>query len=336
MRFYVNKAKTQPKRIVFPEGDEDKILRAAQMLLDDGIAKPILLGSPEVIQQHIKDLGLDLDGVEIIRPRQSPQFEKYVSALYDLRKRKGMTPAQARSLLKYNYNYFGMMMVESCDADGLVSGLTQSYPETIRPALQIIGTREGVRKVCGAYMMVFKNQTYFIADATVNIEPDAEDLADIALLTAEKATYMNVEPRVAMLSFSNFGSTMHPQSEKVRQAVEIIRKKAPNLVVDGEIMADTAVSPDIVSEFFPFSKIKGDATILICPGLASANIAYKLLAKLGGATAIGPMLLGIRKPVYLLTPGSDVNDIVNITAVAVSEAQRVAEHPPGMPEEALR
>jgi malate dehydrogenase (oxaloacetate-decarboxylating)(NADP+) len=336
MRFYVNKAKTQPKRIVFPEGDEDKILRAAQMLLDDGIAKPILLGSPEVIQQHIKDLGLDLDGVEIIRPRQSPQFEKYVSALYDLRKRKGMTPASARSLLKYNYNYFGMMMVESCDADGLVSGLTQSYPETIRPALQIIGTRKGVRKVCGAYMMVFKNQTFFIADATVNIEPDAEDLADIALLTAEKATYMNVEPRVAMLSFSNFGSTMHPQSEKVRQAVEIIRKKAPNLVVDGEIMADTAVSPDIVSEFFPFSKIKGDATILICPGLASANIAYKLLAKLGGATAIGPMLLGIRKPVYLLTPGSDVNDIVNITAVAVSEAQRVAEHPPGMPEEALR
>ena len=336
MRFYVNKARTKPKRIVFPEGDEDKILRAAQVLLDDGIAKPILLGSPEVIQQHIKDLGLDLDGVEIIRPRQSAQFEKYVSALYDLRKRKGMTPAQARSLLKYNYNYFGMMMVESCDADGLVSGLTQSYPETIRPALQIIGTREGVRKVCGAYMMVFKNQTYFIADATVNIEPDAEDLADIALLTAEKATYMNVEPKVAMLSFSNFGSTMHPQSEKVRQAVEIIRKKAPNLVVDGEIMADTAVSPDIVSEFYPFSKIKGDATILICPGLASANIAYKLLSKLGGATAIGPMLLGIRKPVYLLAPGSDVNDIVNITAVAVSEAQRIAEHPPGTPEEVLR
>ena len=336
MRFFVNKAKTHPKRIVFPEGDEDKILRAAQMLLDDGIAKPILLGTPDVIQQHIKDLGLDLAGAEIVRPRKSPRFEEYITALYDLRKRKGMTPASARSYLKYNYNYFGMMMVEMGDADGLVSGLTQSYPETIRPALQIIGRREGVRKVCGAYMMVFKNQTYFIADATVNIETDAEDLADIAILTAEKATYMNVEPKVAMLSFSNFGSTIHPLTEKVRRAVEIIRKKAPHLVVDGEIMADTAVSPDIVSEFFPFSQIKGDATILICPDITSANVAYKLLAKLGGATAIGPMLLGMRKPVYLLTPGSDVNDIVNITAVAVSEAQRIAEHPPGMPEEVLR
>lgn len=336
MRFYINKAKSEPKRIVFPEGEEDKILRAAQVLLDEGIAKPILLGAPDAVNQHIKDLGLELKDVEIIRPRKSPRFEEYVSALYNLRKRKGMTSASARHLLRNNYNVYGMMMVEMGDADGLISGLTEHYPETIRPALQIIGTRAGVRKICGAYMMVFKNKTIFISDATVNIEPDAEDLADIALLTAEKALYMNVIPRVAMLSFSNFGSTQHPLTEKVRKAVEIIKKKAPNLVVEGEIMADTALDPDIVSEVFPFSEIKGDANVLICPDLTSANIAYKVLAKLGGATAIGPMLLGIRKPVYLLVPGCDVNDIVNITAVAVSEAQRIAENPPGSPDEVLR
>jgi malate dehydrogenase (oxaloacetate-decarboxylating)(NADP+) len=336
MRFYINKAKSEPKRIVFPEGEEDKILRAAQVLVDEGIAKPILLGAPDAVNQHIKDLGLDLKDVEIIRPRKSPRFEEYVSALYNLRKRKGMTSASANQLLKNNYNVYGMMMVEMGDADGLISGLTEHYPETIRPALQIIGTRPGVRKICGAYMMVFKNRTVFISDATVNIEPDAEDLADIALLTAEKALYMNVVPRVAMLSFSNFGSTQHPLTEKVRKAVEIIRKKAPNLVVEGEMMADTALDPDIVSEVFPFSEIKGDANVLICPDLTSANIAYKVLAKLGGATAIGPMLLGIRKPVYLLVPGCDVNDIVNITAVAVSEAQRIAENPPGTPDEVLR
>jgi malate dehydrogenase (oxaloacetate-decarboxylating)(NADP+) len=336
MRFYIHKAKSEPKRIVFPEGDEDKILRAAQMLVDDGIAKPILLGTADTVGQRIKDLGLDLANVEIIRPRKSPRFEEYVSALYNLRKRKGMTSASARQLLKNNYNVFGMMMVEMGDADGLISGLTEHYPETIRPALQIIGRRAGVRKICGAYMMVFKNRTIFISDATVNIEPDAEDLADIALLTAEKALYMNVVPRVAMLSFSNFGSTQHPLTEKVRKAVEIIKKKAPNLLVEGEMMADTALDPDIVSEVFPFSEIKGDANVLICPDLTSANIAYKVLAKLGGATAIGPMLLGIRKPVYLLVPGCDVNDIVNITAVAVSEAQRIAENPPGTPDEVLR
>lgn len=326
MRFYIHKAKSEPKRIVFPEADEDKILRAAQILLDEGIAKPILVGTPDTINQRIKDLGLELNGVEIIRPRKSPRFDEYVSAFYNLRKRRGLTLPTSQHLLRHNYNVFGMVMVEMDDADGLISGLTQSYPETIRPALQIIGRREGVRKICGAYMMVFKNQTVFIADATVNIEPDAEDLAEIALLTAEKAMSMNMEPRIAMLSFSNFGSTIHPLTEKVRKATEIVKKKAPNLVVEGEIMADTALDPDIVADVFPFSEIKGDANVLICPDLSSANIAYKMLAKLGGATAIGPMLLGIRRPVYLLAPGSDVNDIVNITAVAVSEAQHIAEH----------
>jgi malate dehydrogenase (oxaloacetate-decarboxylating)(NADP+) len=336
MRFFIHKAKCEPKRIVFPDGEEDKILRAAQMLMDEGIAKPILLGSQSTITQRIKDLGLELQKAEIIRPRRSPRLEEYVTALYNLRKRKGMVQAAALHTLKYNYNVFGMMMVEMGDADGLISGLTEHYPATIRPALQIIGRREGVQRICGAYMMVFKNQTVFIADATVNIEPTAEDLAEIALLTAEKATSLNIEPRIAMLSFSNFGSTDHPLTEKVRRATEIVKKKAPHLIVEGEIMADTALDPDIASEVFPFSKIKGDANVLICPDLTSANIAYKLLAKLGGATAIGPILLGIRKPVYLLAPGSDVNDIVNITAMAVSEAIRIAEYPPATPEEVLR
>jgi malate dehydrogenase (oxaloacetate-decarboxylating)(NADP+) len=336
MRFYIHKAKSEPKRIVFPEADEDKVLRAAQILLDEGIAKPILIGTPDTVSQRIKDLGLDLRGAEIIRPRKSPRFDEYVSAFYNLRKRRGLTLPTAQHLLRHNYNVFGMVMVEMDDADGLISGLTQSYPETIRPALQIIGRREGVRKICGAYMMVFKNQTVFIADATVNIEPDAEDLAEIALLTAEKAANMNIEPRVAMLSFSNFGSTIHPQTEKVRKATEIVKKKAPNLVVEGEIMADTALDPDIVTEVFPFSEIKGDANVLVCPDLASANIAYKMLAKLGAATAIGPMLLGIRRPVHLMAPGMDVNDIVNITAVAVAEAQRIAGDASVAPDEALR
>lgn len=336
MRFYIHKAKSEPKRIVFPEADEDKVLRAAQILLDEGIAKPILIGTPDTVNQRVKDLGLDLHGAEVIRPRKSPRFDEYVSAFYNLRKRRGLTLPTAQHLLRHNYNVFGMVMVEMDDADGLISGLTQSYPETIRPALQIIGRREGVRKICGAYMMVFKNQTVFIADATVNIEPDAEDLAEIALLTAEKAANMNIEPRVAMLSFSNFGSTIHPETEKMRKATEIVKKKAPNLVVEGEIMADTALDPDIVTEVFPFSEIKGDANVLICPDLASANIAYKMLAKLGGATAIGPMLLGIRRPVHLMAPGMDVNDIVNITAVAVSEAQRIAESTSVAPDEALR
>jgi malate dehydrogenase (oxaloacetate-decarboxylating)(NADP+) len=336
MRFFIHKAKSDPKRIVFPEGDEDKVLRAAQILLDDGIAKPVLLGSFSSMQKRIEELGLDLAGAEFIRPRKYPRLPEYVDALYELRKRKGMTVATAQHTLRFDYNVFGMMMVEMGDASGLISGLTRPYPETIRPALQIIGKRYGVNRIAGMYMMIFKNRTILIADATVNIDPSAEDLAEIALLTAEKAMYLNIEPKVALLSFSNFGSTQHPMTEKVRRAVEIIKKKAPNLAVDGEMMADTAVSPEIANELYPMSAIKGDANVLVFPGLTSANVSYKLLAKLAGATPVGPMLLGIRKPVYLMAPGSDVNEIVNITALAVSEAQRIEANPPSSPDEVLR
>ena len=320
MRTFIHKAQAEPKRIVFPEGEEEKILRAAQLIIDEKIAKPILLGSRTLIHQRIADLGLDLSGAEIINPGKSPRFDEYITAYYTMRQRKGLTRFDAEHQMK-THNVYGMMMVETGDADGLVSGLTAHYPDTVRPALQIIGKREGARRIAGLYMMVFKNQTVFIADATVNIEPTAEDLAEIALLSAEKVRQMDIEPRVAMLSFSNFGGTKHPLADKVRMATDIVKKRAPGLMIDGEMQADTAVVPDIIAEVYPFSALKGAANVLICPDLTSANIGYKLLARLGGAVAIGPILLGIRKPVYLLIPGCDVSDIVNITAMAVFEAQ---------------
>ncbi len=321
MRFFIHKAQQAPKRIVFPEGEEEKILRAAQIIMDEKIAQPILLGNEQNIRNKIQALDLDLEGAEFVDPAKSPKSAEYAAAYYKTRQRKGITMAKAeRDML--SRNVFGMTMVKAGDADGLISGLTQHYPDTVRPALQIIGTRDGVQRIAGLYMLVFKNQTYFISDTTVNIEPTAEDLAEIALLTAEKVRQLDIEPRVAMLSFSNFGSTKHPLTDKVARATEIVKRRMPELIVDGEVQADTAVSPEIVNEIYPFSSLKGGANVLICPDLASANIAYKLLAHIGGATAIGPILLGIRKPVYLLIPGNEVNDIVNITAMAVCDVQQ--------------
>jgi malate dehydrogenase (oxaloacetate-decarboxylating)(NADP+) len=320
MRIVIHKAQRAPKRIVFPEGTEEKILRASQIVLDEEIAKPILLGDHQVIQQKIKMLDLDLDGVEIINPELSPKFDEYISKFYDLRKRNGVTRSDARHQVRRSINY-GMMMVHSGDADGLVGGLTQNYPATIRPALQIIKARPGISTIAGLYMLVFKNDVRFIADATVNFDPSAEQLADIAVMAAERVRSFDIEPRIAMLSFSNFGSTDHPSAAKMAQAAEIVKRRAPDLMVDGEMMADTAVSPDILESLFPFSSLKGGANLLICPNLESANIAYKLLVKLGGAEQIGPILLGIRKPVYVLIPGNEVADIVNVTAMAVRDAQ---------------
>jgi malate dehydrogenase (oxaloacetate-decarboxylating)(NADP+) len=321
MRSFIHKAQSAPKRIVFPEGEEEKILRAAHIIIDEKIARPILLGSRTLIQQRIADLGLDLEGVEIINPSKSAKLDQYITAYYHSRQRHGVTKFDAERHLK-THNIFGMVMVGQGDADGLISGLTQQYPDTVRPALQIIGKKEGVKRIAGLYMMVFKNQTIFIADATVNIEPTAEELAEIAILTAERVKQFDIEPRVAMISFSNFGSTKHPLAEKVQRAVALVKQQAPDLVIDGEMQADTAVVPELLSEFYPFNSLKSRANVLIFPDLTSANVSYKLLSRLGGATAIGPILLGIRNPVYLLVPGSDVSDIVNMTAMAVYEAQQ--------------
>ena len=323
MRFFIHKAQHVNKKIVFPEGEESKILRAAQIIIDEGIAKPVSIGDKEMIVQNIVDLNLhfEREDIEIIEPALSPNLKKYTDDFFELRKRKGVTYLDAKRLIK-TPNIFGMMMVRSGDADGLISGLTQHYPDTVKPALQIIGKAEGTNTVAGMYMMIFKNQRVFIADATVNINPNAEQLAEIALLVADKVKKLGVTPRIAMLSFSNFGSTKHPYSDKVRVATEIIKKQRPDLVVEGEMMADTALNPEMISEYFPFSNLKEKANVLICPDLTSANISYKLLAALGNAVAIGPILLGIDKPVYLLGPGNYVDDIVNITAMAVYETEK--------------
>jgi malate dehydrogenase (oxaloacetate-decarboxylating)(NADP+) len=321
MRFFIHKAQTSPKRIVFPEGEEEKIIRAAHILVDERIATPVLLGSRTLIEQRSTELGFDMEGIEVVNPSKSAKLDEYVTGYYTMRQRKGTTRFEAERMVK-THNIFGMMMVSKGDADGLISGLTAHYPETVRPALQIIGKKEGIDKIAGLYMLIFKNQTIFIADATVNIEPTAEQLAEIALLTAQKVKQLDVEPRIAMLSFSNFGSTQHPLTEKVQKAVAIVRKRNPSLAIDGEMQADTAVTPEMLNELYPFNSLKSGANVLIFPDLTSANIAYKLLARLGGATAIGPILMGIRKPVYLLVPGNDVSDIVNIAAMAVVEAQQ--------------
>jgi malate dehydrogenase (oxaloacetate-decarboxylating)(NADP+) len=323
MRTFIHKAQEQPKRIVFPEGNEDKILRACQIILDEEIAHPILLGDRAEIEGKIKMLDLDLQGAEIVDPRGSPKYDAYFSKYYDMRNRKGITHTDAREQLHRSIP-FGMMMVNEGDADGLVAGLTENYPGTIRPALQIIKARPGISTIAGMYMLIFKNDVRFIADATVNFDPTAEQLADIAILVAEKVQSYHVEPRLAMLSFSNFGSTQHPSAKKMARATEIVKQRMPKLIVDGEMMADTAVSPEILESLYPFSSLKGSANVLICPNLESANIAYKLLAKLGGAEQVGPILVGIRKPVYLLIPGNEVVDIVNVTAMAVRDAQEVS------------
>ena len=324
MRVVIHKAQREPKRIVFPEGMEEKILRASQIIVDEKIAEPVLIGDREVIRERIKMLDLDLNGVEIVDPVHSQKFDAYSSKYYDMRKRKGVTQADARTLVRRPINY-GMMMVHTGDADGLVSGLTQHYPETIRPALQVIRPREGLTTVAGLYMLVFKNDVRFITDATVNFDPTAEQLADIAILAAEKVRSFDIEPRIAMLSFSNFGSTQHPLAQKMARAAELVKKRMPELMVDGEIMADTAVVPEIVESLYPFSTLKKGANLLVCPNLESANIATKLLARLGGAESYGPILLGMRKPVYMLIPGNEVADIVNLAAMAVRDAQDIPD-----------
>ncbi len=320
MRVVIHKAQRVQKKIVFPEGTEEQILRASQIILDEEIARPVLLGDQQVIREKIKMLDLELNGVEIVDPMASQKFDEYVSKFYELRKRKGMTRTDARLMLKNPIEY-GMMMVHTGDSDGLVAGLTQNYPETIRPALQIIRSRPGTSTIAGMYMLIFKKDVRFITDATVNVDPTAEQLADIAILAAEKVKTFDIQPRIAMLSFSNFGSTSHPSAKKMALAAELVKRRAPDLMVDGEMMADTAVVPEIIDTLYPFSTLKGGANVLVCPNLESANISYKLLAKLGGAEMVGPILLGIRKPVYLLIPGNEVADIVNITAMAARDAQ---------------
>jgi len=323
-RVFINKAKRSPKRIVYPEGEHDTILKACEIVLDEGMAHPILIGRRRIIEEKLDRLHLNLArAVEIVHPPEFSRLEDYADRLYQLRRRKGMIRREARQLIRQP-NFFGPMMVRMGDADGLVSGLTQHYSDTIRPALQIIGVRPGVNKVAGLYMLVWKDRTLFLADATVNIEPSAEDLAEIAILSAREVRRLGYQPRVAMLSFSNFGSSRHPLAAKVRQATEMVKHREPELIIDGEMQADTAVVPEILDDIYSFSELagKGGANVLVFPNLEAGNVAYKLLDRLGNAETIGPILMGMRKPVHLLQIG-DYNemDVVNMTAIAVLDAQ---------------
>lgn len=317
--FIMNKAKAGQgkKRVVFGEGEESKIIRAAAQIVDEGIAVPVLIGRAEIIAEKAKLLGLNFK-YEVVDPVRFYKLEKYGEAYYEIRQRKGLTLSRAKKLIS-EPNILGPMMVKVGDADAFVSGLTHEYPEVIRPALQIHHTAKGSTRAAGVYIMIINDRTYFFTDATVNIDPSAEDLAEIACLSANFAKQMEIEPRVAFLSFSNFGSTPHPLSNKVRKAVEIVRQRCPDFVYDGEMQADTAVVPGIIEERFSFSAVK-DANILVFPSLESANIAYKLLDRLGNAKAIGPILLGMGASIHVLQTGDEVNDIVEIAAVAVMDA----------------
>jgi malate dehydrogenase (oxaloacetate-decarboxylating)(NADP+) len=320
MRGIINRAVRDPKRIVFPEGEEPKMIRAAQILVDEGIAHPILLGRPDVIAERAKEIGGTVEGIVVEDPSWSPSRERYASFLWERRQRKGLSLAEAHRKL-YNGNYFGSVMVATGDADALLSGMTMHYPETIRPALEVIGAHHKAGLVSGMYMLVFERHVVFCADTTVNIDPTAEQLAQIAYSAARIVRLLGVVPHIAMLSFSNFGSVRHPDAEKVARAVELVRQRDPNLLVDGEMQADTALNAEILRDSYPFSALKERANVLIFPNLSAGNIAYKLLHHLGGATAIGPILVGMRRPVHVLEYGADVQDIVNMAAVAVMDAQ---------------
>jgi malate dehydrogenase (oxaloacetate-decarboxylating)(NADP+) len=316
--FFQNKARSSggTKRVAFAEGEEQKIIRAAHQIREDGIATPVLIGRKNKIEEQLKSLGIDYKP-EVVDPEQFTQLEEYAKAYYEIRQRKGTMMQDA--IKKVVDPNIGSMMVKMGDADAFISGLTFDYPEVIRPALQVHHTAPGVALVAGVYIMIVEDKVFLFTDATVNINPTAEDLAEIALLAADYAEKLEIDPHVAFLSFSNFGSTPHPFSDKVRRAVALVKARRPDLRVDGEMQADTAVVPEIIEERYPFSAVK-DANVLVFPSLESANIAYKLLARLGNAKAIGPILLGVGAPVHVLQTGDDVNTIVQIASVAVMDA----------------
>jgi malate dehydrogenase (oxaloacetate-decarboxylating)(NADP+) len=306
---------------VFSEGQEPAIIRAAIALRREGIAHPVLLGHEDVILKELDRIGVSVP-LTIVDIDQSPAFETYATALYEARQRKGVTLREARALLR-DPNYFGAMMLHMGDADAFIAGLTYHYPDVIRPALEVVGPAVGVSRVAGVYLMLLDGRPYLLTDATVNIDPTAAELAEIATMAADKARELGIEPRVAMLSFSSFGSTRHPRSEKVAEATRIVKQRRPELMVDGEMMADVALSPQLRSADYPFAALVGEANVLVFPSLEAANIAYKLLQHLGQGTLIGPILMGMAKAVHVLSRGADVSAIVNMAAIAVVDAQEL-------------
>jgi malate dehydrogenase (oxaloacetate-decarboxylating)(NADP+) len=323
----INRARKNPKRVVFAEADTYKILKAAQIVQDEGIALPILLGNREKISKLLEEYNLDVSQCEIMDPNEEHEMrEEYSKILYKKRKRRGITPHEAQKLM-HDRNYFGAAMVESGRADALISGLTKDYPKTIRPALLTIGIQEDLNKVAGMYVVNSKRGVYFFADTTVNANPTAEELVEIVGLTARTVRAFTMEPRVAMLSYSNFGSSEGEVPTKVALATKMAKEKYPTLKIEGEMQANIALNTTLQKENYPFSELaETGANTLIFPDLASGNIAYKLLQEMGGAEVIGPILMGMKKPVHILQLGSSVREIVNMVAIAVIDAQMAAEN----------
>ena len=331
MRMFADRAAADPQRVALTDAEDPQVLRAARILADEGTAAPVLIGAREEIEAAARELDLSLEGIVLADPHTAPARAGYAESLWRRRQRRGMTLAEARRRLQQP-EYFGAMMVAAGDADALVAGEAQHYPDAIGPALQAVGAQRG-SAVAGIYLMVLQAETYCFADCTVNIDPDSDRLADIALATARFMLQLGFEPRVAMLSFANFGSVRHPQQEKVAAAVRRLHAEEPWLAVDGEMQADTAVVERILTRVYPFNRLHGAANVLIFPDLAAANTSYKLLHRLGGAEAIGPILVGMAAPIHVLQRGSDVDEIVTMAAIAAVDAQerRRAFRPPAPP-----
>ncbi|RLD98860.1 MAG: NADP-dependent malic enzyme [Aquificota bacterium] len=325
IRALINRAKRKPKRIVFPEGSHPDILRVSQVILDEKVGKPVLIGSEREIKEKAAELKLELKGIEIVDPLRFDKAEVYAQQLYSMRKRKGVTLAEARRLIARGPNTLGAMMLHMGDADVFIGGQDQHYSTVLSHILKVLKTKKGIFKASGVYIVVLKDDLMFFADTTVNIDPTAEDLAEVAICTAETARKFGVEPRVAMLSYSNFGSVNHPTAEKVRKATEIVKEREPFLTIDGEMQADTAVVPEILKGTYPFSSLKERANVLIFPNLDAGNIAYKLVHRLGCARVIGPILQGLKRSAHVLQRGSSPEEIFNLVAVAVVEAQEMEE-----------
>jgi len=323
MRSLANKAKSNPKRVIFSEADTYKILKAAQVVRDEGIAKPILLGNKEKIIKIADDNNIDLLDMPIIDPllENENQRDEFGDLFWKKRQRRGLTQFDARKLMR-DRNYYGAMLVETGIADAMISGLTRKYGQPIKPALEVIGVHKDVKRVAGLYIMVTKKGPYFFADTTMNANPTAQELADIAVLTANTIKQYNITPRMAMLSYTNFGSAEGEVPTKVREAVKILHSNYPGLIVDGDLQANFAANNGLLKEQFPFSTlVDKNVNTFIFPNLAAGNIAYKLMQELGGAEAIGPVLMGLNKPVHVLQLGSSVREIVNMITIAVIDAQ---------------
>ncbi|MBD3168835.1 MAG: phosphotransacetylase [candidate division Zixibacteria bacterium] len=323
MQVLTDKARKEPKRIVFPEGDSTRILRACHIILQEKIGQPIVIGQRGVIERLAQEHEIDIEGIEIIDHVQYDKREAYAQRLYEKRYRKGITLNKAWNLM-FDRTYFGIMMLEMGDCDCVLSGVTSEYPSTMRPALQIIDLNPGISKVSSMFAMIDRDKVYMLADTTVNIDPTDEELAEIAISASNVARAFNIEPHIAMLSFSNFGSAQYPESRKVARATKLVKEKAPDLIVDGEMQADTALMPELIDKYYPFSDLKGPANVFIFPDLNSGNIAYKLLERIGGLVAVGPILMGLSKPVHVLHRALDVNQIVDMAAIAVVDAQQAA------------